>query len=99
LEIEGSTAHSESLIRKSNSNIQATLYRNPPGEGRKFPFSHGGEEFVYVIKGEVLFSLNNQECHLEEGDSMYYRSELNHSWVNPGEEESVILVFNSPQVW
>jgi len=99
LKIEGSTAYSESLIRKSTSNIQATLYRNPPGEGRKFPFSHGGEEFVYVVKGEVLFSLNKEEYHLKEGDSMYYRSELNHSWMNPGEEDSVIIIFNSPQVW
>jgi quercetin dioxygenase-like cupin family protein len=99
LKIEGSTVHSESLIRRSNSNIQATLYRNPPGEGRKSPFSHRGEEFVHVIKGEVLFSLNTQEYHLKEGDSMYYRSELHHSWVNPSEDESVILVFNSPQVW
>jgi len=99
LRIEGTTAHSESLIRKSNSNIQATLYRNPPGEGRKSPFSHHGEEFVYVIKGEVLFYLNNMEYHLKEGDSLYYRSGLNHSWMNPCKEESVIIIFNSPQVW
>ena len=99
LGIQRSTSRSESLILKSNSNIQATLYTNPPGEGRKLAFSHSGEEFVYVIRGEVLFSLNNQEYHLKEGDSMYYRSEINHSWINPGKKENVILIFNSPQVW
>ena len=99
LEIEGSTTKSESLIRKSSSNIQATLYSNPPGEGRKFPFSHPGEEFVYVIEGEVLFKLDDQELILKEKDSMYYRSEVNHSWTNPGKKRSVLLIFNSPQAW
>jgi len=99
LEIEGSTTRSESLIRKGNSNIQATIYLNPPDEGRKFPFSHRGEEFVYVIKGEALFFLNNEEYLLKEGDSMYYGSDTSHSWVNPGKEHSHIIIFNSPQVW
>ena len=99
LKINQSTAYSESLIRKSNSNIQATLFINPPGEGRKVPFSHNGEEIVYIIKGSVLFSLDDQKHTLKAGDSMYYRSELPHSWVNIGKRESVLLIFNSPQVW
>jgi len=99
LGLEGTTATSESLIKKSNSNIQVTLYTNPPGEGRKIPFSHQGEELVYVIKGEVLFFLNDQKYHLKTGDSMYYRSEANHSWVNPGNDDCLIIIFNSPQAW
>ncbi len=99
LKIDQSTAYSESLIRKSGSNIQATLVTNPPGEGRKTPFSHSGEEIVYIIKGTVLFYLDDQKQTLKAGDSMHYRSELPHSWVNIGKRESVLLIFNSPQVW
>ena len=99
LEVEGSTARSESLIRQGRANIQATLYTNPPGQGRMSPASHNGEEFVHVIKGRVVYSLNDQTYRLEEGDSMYYRSEALHSWYNPGEEESVIIIFNTPANW
>lgn len=99
LEVEGSTAHSESLIRQGRADIQATLYTNPPGQGRMSPASHNGEEFVYVIKGRVVYTLNDQTYHLEEGDSMYYRSEALHSWRNPGGEASMIIIFNTPANW
>jgi len=99
LKIGQSNAYSESLIRKVNSTIQATLYTNPPGEGRKKPFSHPGEEFVYVLKGEVLFTLGKEEHPLKKGDSLYYRSETAHSFVSTSKGESILLIFNSPQAW
>jgi transcriptional regulator with XRE-family HTH domain len=99
LSVETSSAYCEALIRKSGSNLQATLYVNPPGEGRKVPMAHVGEEMVYVIRGEVLFTLNDQEYHLNEGDLMHYRSETLHSWVNPGKWESVIIIVNTPPSW
>ncbi len=99
LDVEGSFAHSESLIRKGSANVQATIYTNPPGEGRKEPAYHSGEEFVFVISGEVVYILNDQEYHLQTGDSMYYRSEVYHSWRNPGETDSVIIIFNTPTNW
>jgi quercetin dioxygenase-like cupin family protein len=97
LKIMRSSAYSESLIRKSNSNIQATLYINPPGGGRRTPVSHYGEEFIYVITGEILFRLGKEKHHLMAGDSIHFRSEIMHSWVNPGEIESKAISFNSPQ--
>ena len=99
LKIGQSGAYSDSLIRKGNSSIQATLYVNPPGEGRKKPFFHPGEEFVYIITGEVLFTLGKEKHTLKKGDSMYYRSEIAHSFVSTGKGESILLIFNSPQVW
>ena len=99
LKIARSTAYSESLIRKSNSNIQATIFVNPPGKGRNTPFSHCGEEIVYIVKGSILFSLGDEKHKLRAGDSIYYRSELPHSWVNMGKKECTMIVFNSPQVW
>ena len=99
LELEGTTAYCESLIRKGNLNLQATVFINPPGEGRKVPNSHVGEEFIYVIMGEVLVFLNDQEYHLQEGDSIHYRSETMHSWENPGRWQNVLIVVNTPQNW
>ncbi|MCF8063010.1 MAG: XRE family transcriptional regulator [Deltaproteobacteria bacterium] len=97
--VEESTAYCEALVRKSSANLQATLYVNPPGEGRKVPMAHVGDELVYVIRGEALFTLNDQEYLLKEGDLMHYRSEALHSWVNPGKWECVLLIVNSPPNW
>lgn len=99
LSIENSNAYCESLILESGTNIQATIYINPPQDGRAVPNVHNGEEFVYMIKGEALYTLNDQQYHLHEGDSMYYRSEAPHTWVNPGDEESIMIIFNSPPFW
>lgn len=99
LELEDSTAYCESLVRKSSAKLQATLYVNPPGQGRKVASSHIGEELVYVIRGEVIYYLNDQEYHLREGDLMYYRSETLHRWHNPGKWENVIFIVNSPPNW
>jgi len=99
LSVETSSAYCEALIRKSSANLQATIYVNPPGEGRKVPMAHIGEEVAYVLRGEVLFTLNDQEYHLCEGDLMHYRSETLHSWINPGKWESAVLIVNTPPNW
>jgi len=99
LKLEESDAYCESLVRRNSANLQATLYVNPPGQGRKVASSHIGEELVYVIRGEVIYYLNDQEYHLQEGDLMYYRSETLHRWYNPGKWENVIFIVNSPPNW
>ena len=99
LTLNGSNSYCESLIRKSGVSLQATLYISQPGEGRKIPFSHAGEEFVYVIEGEILFFLNDEKYRLQEGDSMYYRGEAQHSFINSGPFQSKIILVNTPQHW
>ena len=99
LNVEGSSAYCESLIRETRAHLQATLYVNPPGQGKTIAGSHVGEELVYVIRGEVIYYLNDQEYHLREGDLMYYRCETLHRWHNPGNQENAIFVVNSPPNW
>lgn len=40
--------------------------------------SHPGQEFNLVLKGRLLLLINNKEIILEEGDSIYFNSELPH---------------------
>ncbi|MDR2469260.1 MAG: cupin domain-containing protein [Tannerella sp.] len=39
---------------------------------------HDGQEYNYVISGRLLFRINDKELILEEGDSIYFNSELPH---------------------
>ena len=40
--------------------------------------SHPGQEFNLVLSGRLLLSINGKELILEEGDSIYFNSELPH---------------------
>lgn len=54
-----------------------------PGGGRKEYGKHAGEEFVYVIDGELLLELEGRELRrLKAGDSAYYPGECPHRWSN-----------------
>lgn len=40
--------------------------------------SHSGQEFNYVVEGQMLLVINNKELILNEGDSVYFNSKLPH---------------------
>lgn len=54
---------------------------------------HEGEEFVYVLAGELTLYFGGREpIRLLPGDSAYFRSELNHVYVSTGAERARFLV-------
>ena len=40
--------------------------------------SHEGQEFNYVLEGQMMLSINGKELILNEGDSLYFNSKLPH---------------------
>ena len=40
--------------------------------------SHPGQEYNLVVQGRLLLQINNKELILEEGDSIYFDSQLPH---------------------
>ena len=40
--------------------------------------SHAGQEFNFIIDGRLLIQINGKDIILEEGDSIYFNSELPH---------------------
>lgn len=50
-----------------------------PGQDETFILSsHEGEEFIYVLGGQVEITYGNECYRLREGDSIYYNSIVNH---------------------
>ncbi len=45
-------------------------------------YQHYGQEFIIVLKGKILISLSDTEYIMEEGDSMYFNSNIPHSFKN-----------------
>lgn len=55
--------------------------------------SHPGQEFNLVVKGRLLLHINGKDLMLEEGDSIYFNSELPHGMkALDGEKVSFLAV-------
>jgi transcriptional regulator with XRE-family HTH domain len=57
---------------------------------------HLGEEFVYVMKGQVEIYLNGRTLVLDEGDSAVYNSNIPHRWKNTFDGRTELLWVNTP---
>jgi quercetin dioxygenase-like cupin family protein len=55
------------------------------------------EPAVYVLEGELDICLDDRErYHLEEGDTLYFRSTQRHRWSNPAAVPARLLWTNTP---
>ena len=70
-----------------------------PKQGRKGSFKFSGEEFYYVLKGGVKFTIDNKEYILNEGDSIHFPSNLEHFGENLLDEETHLLGVITPVVF
>lgn len=52
---------------------------------------HPRHEFCYVLKGKFKTMYNSKEYTLEEGDSFYFTSDFNHSFVNISKGEAQLI--------
>jgi DNA-binding transcriptional MerR regulator/quercetin dioxygenase-like cupin family protein len=85
------------LLAWGNTAMEPHLFRIQPGGGSGEPYSHEGEEFLHVLRGEFEISLNKRERYLlKSGDSLYFESATPHRWRNPGRSEAWILWVNTP---
>lgn len=91
-------ARAETLIPHAGTALQATLYRTPPNGGRPVPFAHPGEEFVYVVAGEVVYEVGGVAYELGTGDAIWHPSDTPHGWQTEG-SGAVTLHINTPPAW
>jgi quercetin dioxygenase-like cupin family protein len=54
---------------------------------------HSGEEFVFLLKGELELRFEDGAVfRLEAGDSLYFDSGVGHVYLSASEEEAEVLV-------
>jgi transcriptional regulator with XRE-family HTH domain len=56
------------------------------------PLAHEGNEFVYCLSGRVIYNVIGEEYTLEPGDSLMFSSKIPHSWFNPLNEPSEVMI-------
>jgi len=85
------------LLAWGNTVMEPHLFRIKPGGGSGESYSHEGEEFLHVLRGQFDISLDGKEhYHLKPGDSLYFESSTPHRWKNPGRKETWLLWINTP---
>jgi len=91
----GAGVHME-LLAWGNTVMEPHLFRIASEAGSGDPYTHEGEEFIYVLRGELAITLDNKEYRLKPGDSFYFESATPHRWRNPGGTETWVLWVNTP---
>ena len=84
------------LLAWGNTVMEPHLFRIAPQSGSGESYTHEGEEFLYILQGELQISLEDEEYWLRPGDSFYFESTTPHRWKNPGRGETWVLWVNTP---
>lgn len=57
---------------------------------------HVGEEFVYVLKGQIEITVGQKSFILNQDDSALYNSNIPHRWKNTFDGETKLIWVNTP---
>lgn len=73
--------------------MQPFLFMAKKGEVKRHEVSHEGEEFIYVISGEMKMKVGEVEYLLKTGDSLYFNSSLRHGIMPTSAKVTYLDIF------
>ena len=84
--------------QKAGRHMEPFVIDINPSEAKEFQLSdHEGEEFIYVMSGEVEIAYGKETYTLREGDSIYYDSIVKHHVHGaPGKSAKILAVVYIP---
>jgi quercetin dioxygenase-like cupin family protein len=65
---------------------------DPKQEHQMVQYRHEGEEFLYVIKGNVEVRVGEDQNLLRKGETLHFNSGTTHKLLNLGDQEAKLLV-------
>lgn len=76
-----------------NDHLRAFMITIEPKQAHKpVAYKHEGEEFVFVMEGELKLTVGNKAHHLKPGDSMHFNSDIPHKLKSTSNEMTRCLV-------
>lgn len=73
--------------------MQPFLFTAKKGEVKIHELSHEGEEFIYIIRGEMKMKVGEIDYNMNQGDSIYFKSSLKHGIMPLSEEVLYLDIF------
>lgn len=90
----------EWIIPNAQKNeMEPILLTLPPGGKSMEMITHQGEEFGYVLKGNVTLVRDNRRYRLRSKDTFYMNGKKNHYLWNTGSGEARILWITTPPMF
>jgi transcriptional regulator with XRE-family HTH domain len=81
-----------------DAKLNACLSHVPPGHASEM-MSHEGEDFVYLVSGEMLYEVDGVEYHLGPGDTLHFDSRKPHRGTNIGSGTALELWVGTMQLF
>jgi len=78
------------------NSMEPILIDLEPNGRSKEDFPHEGEEFGYVIQGNIYLHVGNEKFKLKKGESFYYKANSNHYISNAGKTNASIIWVSTP---
>ncbi|MEV0729766.1 MULTISPECIES: cupin domain-containing protein [Polymorphospora] len=85
--------------RGPNLVLEPMLVHIAPGGRRDEAYGHGGEEFAYVVSGELLYEVDGVEHRLHPGDSLHLRSNAPHRLYNDTDKVTTVVSVVTPRLF
>ncbi|MDG4770306.1 MULTISPECIES: helix-turn-helix domain-containing protein [Micromonosporaceae] len=85
--------------RGPNLVLEPMLVHIAPGGRREEAYGHFGEEFAYVVSGELLYEVDGVEHRLYPGDSLHLRSSTPHRLYNDTDQVTTVVSVVTPRLF
>lgn len=87
----------EAIIPSSSGHLLSGYINHiEPGGGSEGEVHHDGEEFGYVLEGEIELRVGGMKYTVGAGDCFHFRSEKPHSYRNTGAKVARVIWLNTP---
>jgi len=91
-----SSVYCELLAASFNKTMEPMIKFIAPGGESGLVDHHTGEEFIWVIEGDLQMTLGNTVYMLHSGDSVFFQANQIHAWKNVGTGLCRALWITSP---
>jgi transcriptional regulator with XRE-family HTH domain len=99
--VRGGTAFGYDYVslahKRLSKNMDPFVFTFPSKIDRHVFFDHGGEEFVFILSGTVVFQVGDTRYTLEEGDTIYFDAAIPHRGWSVGPEAKALVVVHAPE--
>ncbi|WP_214417170.1 helix-turn-helix domain-containing protein [Sphaerisporangium fuscum] len=97
--VSGQQTYRMLSARGPNLVLEPLLVHIAPGGRREDAYGHAGEEFAYVLSGELLYEVDGVEHRLYPGDSVHLRSTVPHSMYNDTDRVTTVVSVVTPRLF
>ncbi|AFS77967.1 HTH-type transcriptional regulator with cupin domain [Gottschalkia acidurici 9a] len=85
------------LIPNAQKNQMEPIMIELDGGGKsKEDYPHEGEEFGYVLSGNIYLYIGSQRYKVKKGESFYFKAHANHYIENAGKAKAKVLWVSTP---